>query len=78
MGVCVNALALFNSILETNMKNEENFEKVLPRIIVKWEALSKTQKQEILERVENVTASSQSTEDLKLQSSFYLQTKSKL
>ncbi|ATP12634.1 hypothetical protein BHOIPH791_11680 [Bartonella henselae] len=60
------------------MKNEENFEKVLPRIIVKWEALSKTQKQEILERVENVTASSQSTEDLKLQSSFYLQTKSKL
>ncbi|KEC54636.1 hypothetical protein [Bartonella koehlerae] len=60
------------------MKNEENFEKVLPHIIVKWEALSKTQKQEILERVENVTASSQSAEDLKLQSSFYLQTKSKL
>nr|WP_081585544.1 hypothetical protein [Bartonella senegalensis] len=60
------------------MKNEENFEKVLARIIVKWEALSKTQKQKILERVENFTASSQLAEDLKLQSSFYHQTKSEL
>ncbi|GAA5106581.1 hypothetical protein [Bartonella jaculi] len=60
------------------MRNDENLEKVLPNIIVKWEALSATQKQEILERVENSTKVAQSKEYLKLQSSFYLQTKSKL
>lgn len=60
------------------MKNEENFEAVLPDIIVKWEALSTIQKRKILERLENFTNSLQSTEHLKLQSSFYLQTKSKL
>ncbi|AGF76085.1 hypothetical protein [Bartonella vinsonii] len=59
------------------MKNDKKIEAVLSDIIVKWEALSKAQKQEILEIVENSTNAAQSTEHLKLQSSFYLQTKSK-
>ncbi|MGF7157395.1 hypothetical protein [Bartonella heixiaziensis] len=59
------------------MRNDENFEIVLPDIIVKWEALSTTQKQEILKRVEHSINVVQSKEHLKLQSSFYLQTKSK-
>ncbi|MCZ2158342.1 hypothetical protein NPX99_03460 [Bartonella sp. 220] len=59
------------------MKNDKKIEAALSDIIVKWEALSKAQKQEILEIVENSTSSAQSTEHLKLQSSFYLQTKSK-
>ncbi|WP_409360796.1 hypothetical protein ACRPOS_005415 [Bartonella heixiaziensis] len=59
------------------MRNDENFEIVLPDIIVKWEALSTTQKQEILKRVEHSINVAQSKEHLKLQSSFYLQTKSK-
>ncbi|GAA5097372.1 hypothetical protein [Bartonella acomydis] len=59
------------------MKNEEKFDSALSDIIVKWEALSTAQKQEILKIVENSTTSAQSTECLKLQSSFYLQTKSK-
>ncbi|WP_273759337.1 hypothetical protein [Bartonella sp. ML70XJBT.G] len=59
------------------MKNDEKFEAALSDIIVKWEALSATQKQEILKIVESSTNSAQSTEHLKLQSSFYLQRKSK-
>ncbi|EJF74927.1 hypothetical protein [Bartonella birtlesii] len=59
------------------MKNDEKFDSALSDIIVKWEALSTAQKQEILKIVEDSTASAQSTERLKLQSSFYLQTKSK-
>ncbi|WP_246744000.1 hypothetical protein [Bartonella raoultii] len=59
------------------MKNDEKFEATLSDIIVKWEALSTTQKQEILKIVENSTNATQSTEHLKLQSSFYLQRKSK-
>lgn len=59
------------------MKNDEKFEVALSDIIVKWEALSTTQKQEILKIVESSTNSAQSTEYLKLQSSFYLQRKSK-
>ncbi|WP_273758329.1 hypothetical protein [Bartonella sp. AU55XJBT] len=60
------------------MKNDEKFEAVLSDIIVKWESLSTSQKQAILDRVENSTTASHSTEHLKLQSSFYLPTKSKL
>ncbi|EJF81071.1 hypothetical protein [Bartonella doshiae] len=60
------------------MKNDKNFETILPDVIVKWEALSTAQKQEILKRVENSTNFAQSKGCLKLQSSFYLQTKSKL
>ncbi|GAA4662616.1 hypothetical protein [Bartonella pachyuromydis] len=59
------------------MKNDEKFEATLSDIIVKWEALSTTQKQEILKIVENSTDSAQSIEYLKLQSSFYLQRKLK-
>ncbi|EJF88252.1 hypothetical protein ME1_00710 [Bartonella vinsonii subsp. arupensis OK-94-513] len=59
------------------MKNDEKFEVDLSKIIVKWEALSTAQKQEILRIVENSTNVAQSTEHLKLQSSSYLQTKSK-
>ncbi|WP_246786257.1 hypothetical protein [Bartonella taylorii] len=59
------------------MKNSEKFEATLSDIIVKWEALSTAQKQEILKIVESSTTASQSIEHLKLQSSFYLQTKSK-
>ncbi|WP_083859150.1 hypothetical protein [Bartonella florencae] len=59
------------------MKNDEKFDSALSDIIVKWEALSTAQKQEILKIVENSTTSAQSTEHLKLQSSFYLQKKSK-
>ncbi|EJF86300.1 hypothetical protein [Candidatus Bartonella washoeensis] len=60
------------------MKNDKNFDTVLTDIIVKWEALSTTQKREILKRVENSTTAAPLKEHLKLQSSFYLQTKSKL
>ncbi|WP_455479004.1 hypothetical protein V4B17_04450 [Bartonella sp. B23] len=59
------------------MKDSEKFEAALSDIIVKWEALSRAQKQEILKIVESSTTSAQSVEHLKLQSSFYLQTKSK-
>ncbi|WP_317993504.1 hypothetical protein [Bartonella gliris] len=59
------------------MKNDKNLKAILPDIIVKWEALSTTQKQEILKRVENSTNAVQSKGHLKPQSSFYLQTKSK-
>ncbi|WP_455480392.1 hypothetical protein V3564_04420 [Bartonella sp. B12(2025)] len=60
------------------MKNDEKIEAALSDIIVKWEALSTVQKQEILKIVENSTTVAQSTEHLKPQSSFCLQTKSKL
>ncbi|EJF77225.1 hypothetical protein MCO_01404 [Bartonella sp. DB5-6] len=60
------------------MKNDKKFEVTLSDIIVKWEALSTAQKKEILKIVESSTNSDQSTEYLKLQSSFYLQTKLKL
>nr|WP_126603595.1 hypothetical protein [Bartonella vinsonii] len=59
------------------MKNDEKFEADLSKIIVKWGTLSKAQKQEILEIVENSTNAAQLTEHLELRSSFYLQTKSK-
>ncbi|UTO27922.1 hypothetical protein [Bartonella harrusi] len=59
------------------MKNEEKFEAALSDIIVKWEALSTAQKQEVLRIVENSTNVAQLREYLKLQSSFYLQRKSK-
>lgn len=59
------------------MKSDKKSETSLSDIIVKWEVLTAAQKQEILERVEDFTNASQSTEQLKLQSSFYLQTKSK-
>ncbi|WP_246787151.1 hypothetical protein [Bartonella taylorii] len=60
------------------MKNDEKFKVTLSDIIVKWEALSTAQKKEILKIVESSTNADQSTEYLKLQSSFYLQMKSKL
>ncbi|WP_375616548.1 MULTISPECIES: hypothetical protein [unclassified Bartonella] len=60
------------------MKNDKKFEAALSDIIVKWESLSTSQKQAILDRVENFTEAAHSTEHLRLQSSFYLQTKSKL
>ncbi|WP_246744014.1 hypothetical protein [Bartonella raoultii] len=60
------------------MKSDEKFEATLSDIIVKWESLSTSQKQAILDRVESFTTASHSTEHLKPQSSFYLQTKSKL
>ncbi|WP_375633027.1 MULTISPECIES: hypothetical protein [unclassified Bartonella] len=63
------------------MKNDKKFETTLSDIIVKWESLSTSQKQAILDKVENSTDSTDSahsTEHLRLQSSFYLQTKSKL
>ncbi|WP_246464862.1 hypothetical protein [Bartonella phoceensis] len=59
------------------MSNNEKFEAALSDIIVKWEALSTAQKQEILKIVENFTTAAQSIEHLKPQSSFYLQMKSK-
>ncbi|WP_336294264.1 hypothetical protein [Bartonella sp. CB169] len=60
------------------MNNDEKLEAALSDIIVKWEALSTVQKQEILKIVENATTSSRSTERSKPQSSFYLQTKPKI
>ncbi|MET3559793.1 putative Fe-S protein YdhL (DUF1289 family) [Bartonella japonica] len=59
------------------MKNDKKSETTLSDIIVKWEVLTTAQKKEILERVEDATNAFQSTEHLKPQSSFYLQTKSK-
>ncbi|WP_083871956.1 hypothetical protein [Bartonella rattaustraliani] len=59
------------------MKNSKKSETALSDIIVKWEALTTAQKQEILERVEHSTDSSLLTEHLKPQSSFCLQTKLK-
>ncbi|EJF83038.1 hypothetical protein [Bartonella rattimassiliensis] len=60
------------------MKNDKKNETTLSDIIVKWESLSTSQKQAILDRVENSTDSAHSTEHLRPQSSFYLQTKSEL
>ncbi|WP_375665752.1 hypothetical protein [Bartonella sp. TT121SHDZB] len=60
------------------MKNDKKIETTLSDIIVKWESLSTSQKQAILDRVENSTDAVHSTEHLRLRSSFYLQTKSKL
>ncbi|MET3590243.1 putative Fe-S protein YdhL (DUF1289 family) [Bartonella silvatica] len=59
------------------MKNNKKVKETLSNLIVKWEALSTAQKQEVLKIVENSTTSDQSIEHLKLQSSFYLQMKSK-
>ncbi|MBB5073184.1 putative Fe-S protein YdhL (DUF1289 family) [Bartonella callosciuri] len=59
------------------MKNDKKSETALSDIIVKWEALSTSQKQEILKIVEDSANANPSKEYLKLQSSFYLQTKLK-
>ncbi len=75
----MNALALYSlTTWSMTMKNDKKFETTLSDIIVKWESLSTSQKQAILDKVENSTDSAHSTEHLRLQSSFYLQTKSKL
>lgn len=60
------------------MKKTKKTDKTLSDLIVKWESLSPDQKREILEIVENFTNANQSTESLKLQSSFCLETKLKL
>ncbi|EJF87742.1 hypothetical protein ME3_01295 [Bartonella melophagi K-2C] len=60
------------------MKNSKNLEVILPNIVVRWESLSTTQKQEILMVVEDITYAVPSTKRLKLQASSYLQMKPKL
>nr|WP_081632711.1 hypothetical protein [Bartonella bovis] len=60
------------------MKNSKNLEAILPNIVVRWEALSTIQKQEILKTVENITQAVPSTKHLKLQAFSYLRMKPKL
>ncbi|OPB29461.1 hypothetical protein BWD121_004810 [Bartonella sp. WD12.1] len=60
------------------MKSSKNLEVILPNIVVRWEALSTTQKQEILKIVEDITHAVPSTKHSKLRVSSYLRMKPKL